>query len=106
MKHSLCLVAVAGLALSTCAALSACAPNLQALASDPATLSLHQQVSAPGWTITTDWSRSNSTNTAASASGNGASVNVAPNSTVNPAPVRPTVGTTLTPGAPTAATGP
>lgn len=48
---------------------------MDALAKDPTAVSVHQQITAPGWSITTDVSRAQGTTTQASASGNGATIN-------------------------------
>ena len=78
------------------AALSGCAPNIAALSQDPATLSVHQEIVAPGYSVKTDVTRVNSTGTAATSGPTGTAVNVPSNSVVNPAPAKPASGTTLT----------
>ena len=83
------------------AALSGCAPNLTALSQDPATVSVHQEIVAPGYSVKTDITRVNSTGTAATSGPTGTAVNVPTNSTVNPAPAKPAAGATLS--GPTAA---
>ena len=94
-------------ALLACAAvvlLAGCAPDIAALAGDPATGSLHVSATYPGAQILVDYTRVNSTGTAASASAaNGTTVNVPPGATVNPAPVSTT---TLTAPATTGVTIP
>jgi len=76
-----------------------------AIAADPASVSVHQVIQGPMWTITTDITRVNSSNTASTANGNGTAVNVPTGATVNPAPQKPQGGTTLTPGSPASAPG-
>ena len=70
--------------LAACLALAGCAADISSLVNDPATLTIHQVVQAPVWSITTDVTRVNSTNTAASASAAGTTVNVPLGSVVNP----------------------
>lgn len=86
MKTFYCLAG----ALLASTALSGCAAStgdlIKSLASDPSAVSVHQQVTAPGWSVTTDVTRVNSTNTAASANSAGAAVNVPNGSSVNSAP--------------------
>ena len=70
--------------LAACvAALAGCASTIDSLAKDPATVSVHQVVLAPGWSVTTDYVRDNSGKSGAVSAGpNGA---VAPNGAANTA---------------------
>ncbi len=77
--------------------LSACAPSLQQLSQDPATVSVHQQITAPGYSVSTDITRVNSTGTAATANSSGTAVNVPNGATVNSGPAKPVANTTLPP---------
>ncbi len=88
------------------AALSACSADLSALANDPATVSIHQVVQAPAWSITTDVTRVNSTGTAASAAASGTTVNVPSGSVVNPGPAKTSASsaTSTTPASPAVGT--
>jgi uncharacterized protein YcfL len=63
---------LAALALT---ALAGCSSTVESLAKDPATVSVHQTITAPGWSVTTDYSRANSGGAAATAGSNGAAVN-------------------------------
>ena len=89
------------LSLTGCQYLVPPAPQISAAAEDPATFTNHTVITTPWATITTDSTRVNSTNTAATAGNTGTAVNVAPGATINSAPVKPAAGTTLTPGQPT-----
>jgi uncharacterized lipoprotein YajG len=55
--------------------LAGCSSTVESLAKDPATVSVHQTITAPGWSVTTDYSRANSGGAAATAGSNGATVN-------------------------------
>lgn len=68
-------IAIIGIAL---ALLTGCSSTVAELAKDPATVSVHQTITAPGWSVTTDYSRANSGGAAASAGSNGATVNTPP----------------------------
>lgn len=65
-----CILMGATLLMSGCSSL---APDLQALAQDPATVSVHQQIAGPGYTIITDYTRANTPGATATATTNGAS---------------------------------
>ena len=64
-----------------CMCLGSCSSALiTELAKDPATVSVHQVVTAPGWSVTTDYVRNNSTGASASAGGNGTNASIPPGS--------------------------
>ena len=49
---------------------------VESLAKDPATISVHQVITAPGWTIQTDYVRNNATGASASAGTSGTNANI------------------------------
>lgn len=91
-------LALLGAIIALAGCLSACGtPDLTVLSQDPATLSVHQVITAPGYSVTTDVTRVNSVGTAATAGTAGAAVNVPNGAVVNTAPSKPAAGTTLAP---------
>ncbi|MTJ81718.1 MAG: hypothetical protein F8N37_11970 [Telmatospirillum sp.] len=64
--------------------LSGCSSTIAELAKDPATVSVHQEVVAPGWTVKTDYVRANSVGATGAAGSNGTSAGTR---TDTPAPV-------------------
>lgn len=100
--RSLTVLALAAVAI----VLGACSADLSSLANDPATVSIHQVVQAPAWSITTDVTRVNSTGTAASAAASGTTVNVPAGSVVNTGPAKTSVSTatSTTPSSPAVGT--
>ena len=93
------------LSLAGCQYLTPPAPDLSALANDPATLTIHTVITSPWATITQDATRVNSTGTAATANGNGTAVNVPVGASVNSAPAKSAPAVVLAPGTPQAAPG-
>ena len=74
----------------TVAVLSGCGSTIAELAKDPATVSVHQTITAPGWSVTTDYVRANSAGATGSAGPNGGAANMpltAPQTTYGVAPV-------------------
>ena len=73
---------VAVAAVSLCA----CSSTVAELAKDPATVSVHQVITAPGWSVTTDYVRNNSTGATASAGAAGTTANIPSGSVLQSAP--------------------
>lgn len=70
MKALFTAGALVGLSLAT----SGCSSTIDSLSKDPAIVSVHQQITAPGWTVVTDYSRSGTTNGLGAAGSSGVSV--------------------------------
>jgi len=100
--HLLVTMVIVGCA---CIALGGCAPDIKALSGDPATVSAKQVVQGPMWTVTTEISRVNTTNTAASTTATGTAVNVPPGAVVNTAPAKPAAAVTTQGNVPSAPSG-
>ena len=67
--------------------LAGCAADISALANDPATISIHQVVQAPAWSVTTDVTRAQQPGATAAANASGTSVGaVSSATTTSPAP--------------------
>ena len=67
--------------------LSGCAADISALAQDPSTISIHQIVQTPAWSITTDVTRAQQAGATAAANASGTSVgSVSTSTTTSPSP--------------------
>jgi hypothetical protein len=72
------ILVIAALQLAGCSG-----DMIKALAKDPSAISARQQITAPGWTVITEVTRVNSTNTTAQASSAGVAINVPPDAVEN-----------------------
>ena len=81
MLHRLLLLLPLSLLLDGCSA------DISALAQDPATVSIHQVVQTPAWSITTDVTRAATPGATAAANASGTSVgSVSTSTTTSPSP--------------------